>query len=70
MTKYSSVGSGFKQMSSRNRIFDVEPFSRKEQMSLTEVRDGLRLKRALKRAIGRDSAPQRLVDSILSMIRE
>lgn len=70
MTKYSSVRSGMEQLSSRKWIFDVEPFSRKEQMSLTEVRDGLRLKRALKRAIGREPAPQRLVDSILSMIRE
>jgi len=70
MTKYSSIRSGMEQLSSRNWIFDVEPFSRKEQMSLTEVRDGLRLKRAMKRAIGRDSAPQELIDSILKMIRE
>lgn len=70
MTKYSNDGSGMKQYAGRNWIFDVEPFLGKEQQSFTEVRDDLRLKRAIRRAVCRDSAPQHLVDSILNMIRE
>jgi hypothetical protein len=38
--------------------------------SLEQVRDDERLRRALKRAVGRDLAPQSLIDSIKSGIRQ
>lgn len=69
MTKYSNGRSGLKPAASENCIFEVEPFSRVTQKSFTDVRDELRLKRALQHAIRRERAPQHLVDSIRDMIK-
>ena len=53
-----------------DRIFDVELYSQAQRKTFTEVRDDLRLKCAMRRAVSRDSAPQHLVNSIRNMIRE
>lgn len=53
-----------------NRYFDVEVFSRLERKSFSEVRDDLRLKQAIKRAIAQDFAPRYLEVSIRDMLRE
>jgi hypothetical protein len=70
MTDHSNGRSGLKPVASGNRIFDVELYSRAQQKTFSEVSDDLRLKRAMRRAVLRDSAPQHLVDSIRNMIRE
>ena len=70
MTKYANGRSGTKLGASRDWLIDMEPYARTPQKSFTEVRDDLRLKRAMQRAVHRDSAPQHLVDSIRNMIRE
>ena len=70
MAKYSSGRSGLTLAPSGKWIFDVETHSRKHQKSFTEVRDDLRLKRAIQHAVRRHSAPKHLVDSIRNMIRK
>ena len=52
-----------------NWLFDVEPFDRPEPETIADVRDNLRLKRILKRAVERDVAPLSLIESIRSGIR-
>lgn len=52
-----------------NWLFEIEPYSRTHGESLTDLRDNIRLKKALKRAIERDVAPARLIESIRSEIR-
>lgn len=69
MTKYSNGRSGLKPVASGNWNFEVEPFSRVPQKSFTDVRDDLRLKRALQHAVRSERAPQHLVNSIRNMIR-
>ena len=62
-----------KQQNSRpvrmNWLFDVEPYARPQTDTLLDVRDNLRLKKHLKRAVERDVAPQSLIDAIRSGIR-
>jgi hypothetical protein len=48
-------------------MFDVD--TRMPVKSLHDVRDDLRLKRALRRAVERDFAPQSLIDAIKKGIR-
>jgi hypothetical protein len=52
-----------------NWLFDVEPYSRMQTESLEDVRDNLRLKKFLKRAVERDFAPISLIESIKAGIR-
>ena len=52
-----------------NWLFDVEPYDRPRTESLADVRDNLRLKKFLKRAVDRDVAPKSLIESIRSGIR-
>ena len=52
-----------------NWLFDVEPYARPQAETLTEVRDNLRLKKFLKRAVERDVAPLSLIESIRAGIR-
>lgn len=55
--------------SNRNWVFEAEPLKVAAPMTLSEVRDILRLKNTLKRAIERDFAPQDLIEAIRSGIR-
>ena len=69
MTKFSNGRASLKLVGSRNWMFEVEPHSRTPQTTLADVRDDLRLKRVLQRAVARDNAPQSLIDSIRAGIR-
>ena len=69
MTKFSNGRASLKLVSSRNWMFDIEPYSRMPQQTFADVNDDLRLRRVLKRAVARDYAPQRLIDSIRQGIR-
>lgn len=52
-----------------NWLFEIEPYSRSQNQSLAELRDNIRLKKMLKRAVRRDVAPLSLIESIRSGIR-
>ena len=52
-----------------NWLFDIEPYSRPQIDNLAEVRDNLRLKKYLKRAVEREVAPMSLIQSIQEGIR-
>jgi hypothetical protein len=52
-----------------NWLFEVESFSRSDGETLTDLRDRLRLKRALKQAVQRDFAPLELIRRIRTDIR-
>lgn len=51
-----------------NWLFDIEHYSRSNGESLTELRDNLRLKKTLKRAVEKDFAPEYLIRSIRARI--
>ena len=50
-------------------LADVEPYERPQTNTLADIRDNIRLKKLLKRAVERDVAPQSLIDSIRDGIR-
>ena len=52
-----------------NWLVTTEPFPRSIRSSLGGSADDLRLKRAVKRAVERDLAPQTLIDSVRAAIR-
>ena len=52
-----------------NWLFEIEPYSRPQTETLEQVRDNLRLKKFLKRAVERDVAPLSLIESIRAGIR-
>jgi hypothetical protein len=52
-----------------NWLFEIEPYARPQTSSLEDVRDDLRLKKLLKRAVERDVAPMSLIASIRAGIR-
>ena len=52
-----------------NWLFEIEPYSRPRTESLADVRDNLRLKKILKRAVEREVAPVFLIESIRAGIR-
>ena len=52
-----------------NWLFEVEPYARPQTDSLIDVRDNLRLKKLLKRAVEREVAPRSLIESIRAGIR-
>jgi len=52
-----------------NWLFEIEPYSRSQNESLSELRDNLRLKKALRRAVENDFAPIELIENIRTMIR-
>lgn len=56
-------------MGDRMWMFDVDPHSRVPTKPLQNVRDDLRVKSALRRAVNRDFAPQSLIDAIKKDIR-
>ena len=59
-----------KQKSIRmNWLFEIEPYSRPQIDTLADVRDNLRLKKHLQRAVERDIAPLSLIQSIREAIR-
>ena len=52
-----------------NWLFEIEPYSRSQNESLSELRDNLRLKKAMRRAVENDFAPIELIENIRTMIR-
>jgi hypothetical protein len=52
-----------------NWLFEVEPYSRTQNETLADLRDNLRLKKVLKRAVEREVAPLSLIQSIRDGIR-
>ena len=52
-----------------NLLFEIEPYSRSQGESLAELRDNLRIKKALRRAVKSDFAPVELIENIRTMIR-
>jgi hypothetical protein len=53
-----------------NWLFEVEPYARPQADELAAVRDNLRLKRLLKRAVEREVAPVSLIEVIRAGIRK
>ena len=67
---FGSTQHAFKKFSLRtNWLFEVEPYSRSQGESLGELRDNLRIKKALKRAVAREFAPIDLIEKIRTGIR-
>ena len=52
-----------------NWLFEIEPYSRPQPDTLADLRDDLRLKKLLKRAVEREVAPLSLIESIRAGIR-
>lgn len=52
-----------------NWLFEIEPYSRPQIDTLADLRDDLRLKKLLKRAVEREVAPLSLIKSIREGIR-
>jgi hypothetical protein len=52
-----------------NWLFEIEPYSRPQTETLEDVRDNLRLKKLMKRAVEREVAPLSLIESIRTRIR-
>ena len=52
-----------------NWLFEIEAYSRSERETLADVRENLRLKKLLKRAVEREVAPLSLIESIRTGIR-
>jgi hypothetical protein len=50
-------------------LSDIEPYERPQTETLADIRDNIRLKKLLKRAVEGDAAPQSLIDSIRAAIR-
>lgn len=69
ITKYANGRSGICLGVSKGWMIDVESYARTPEKILTEVRDEIRLKRVMQRAVCREAAPQHLVDSIRNLIR-
>ena len=68
MAKYVNGRSEISLGASRAWMIDVEPYAREPEKTLTEVREDMRLRRAMQRAVSRETAPKHLVDSIRNMI--
>ena len=52
-----------------NWLLEIESYERPHVDTLAELRGDLRLKKALRRAVGREVAPQSLIDAIRAGIR-
>lgn len=52
-----------------NWLSDIEPYERPQTDTLADIRDNLRLKKVLKRAVEREVAPLSLIESIRAGIR-
>ena len=52
-----------------NWLFEIEPYSRQQTGTLADIRDDLRLKKLLKRAVRSEVAPILLIESIRAGIR-
>jgi hypothetical protein len=53
-----------------NWLLEIEPYSRPRSETLADVRDDLRLKKHLKRAVEQGVAPLSLIQSIRAEIRK
>ena len=52
-----------------NWLFEIEPYSRAQNETIADLRDNLRLKKHLRRAVKREVAPLSLIESIRAGIR-
>lgn len=52
-----------------NWLFEIEPYSRPQTATLADIRNNLRLKKNLKRAVEREVAPLSLIEAIRAGIR-
>ncbi|MEO8042162.1 MAG: hypothetical protein ABI646_06105 [Acidobacteriota bacterium] len=52
-----------------NWLLEIEPYSRPQTETLSDIRDNVRLKKFLKRAVEREVAPLLLIESIRAGIR-
>lgn len=69
MTRFSSGKAKLSLVGDRMWTVDFDPNSLGRAKTLVDVRDELRVKSALKRAVNRESAPQSLIDAIKKNIR-
>jgi hypothetical protein len=69
MTRFSSGKAKLSLVEDRMWTFDFDTNSRGRAKTLLDVRDELRVKSALRRAVNRDFAPQSLIDAIKKGIR-
>jgi hypothetical protein len=53
----------------RTGLYDAEPYDHSTPRSLSEVRETLKLKGFLKRAVEKDVAPEHLIEAIKTGIR-
>ena len=56
-------------VSRRDLRFQASPYTHRDGEVLADLRDNLRLKRNLQRAVGRETAPASLIDAIRGRIR-
>jgi hypothetical protein len=52
-----------------NWLFEIEPYERPQTETIADIRDNLRLKKLLKRAVEHEVAPMSLIESIRRGIR-
>jgi hypothetical protein len=69
MSKFSDRIVNTKGFARHDRMFDIRSFSQLQPKTFDDVNGDLRLRRVLKRAIERETAPQTLIDSIKKGIR-
>ena len=67
--KTSIISSAKSSAAKAGWLFEVEPYFCLNGESLQELRDNLRLKKAMKRAIEQDTAPVHLIEAIHRGIR-
>lgn len=70
MTKYAEILEKKRGCAGRNWMTAAEPYSKLALKTFDQVKAELKLSRALKKAVLRDSAPQGLIDSIRDGIRK
>jgi hypothetical protein len=73
MNEAAKVPKFFKKADNKNTrpnwLFEIEPYSRRNGESLSEIRDNMRLKKVLRNAVENDFAPVSLIDEIRARIR-
>ena len=69
MAKILETTAKWAMIAERNWVFDLYSLSRPPYKTFNEVNEDIRLRRALRRAVKKDLAPQGLIDAIRSGIR-
>jgi hypothetical protein len=65
----SFISTAKRSVARPNWLFEIEPYSRSQGDSLQDLRDNLRLKKAIKHAVEQDVAPLSLIAAIRDGIR-